>query len=343
MQRTMQAAVARRFGRPLVIEDVPRPAPGPGQILVSVVASGICDTDLHAVAGDWPIRPTLPFIPGHEGAGYVAAVGAGVTAVKEGDRVGVPWLHGACAACEQCVTGWETLCPSRQNTGYSVNGCFAEYVVANAAFVARIPATLGFADATPILCAGVTSYKGLKETEVRPGQWVVISGIGGLGHLAIQYARAMGIHVVAVDVDRDKLALARSFGAEITVDARTSDPGPEVQRLLGGAHGAIVTAVSPAACRQALGTLRSRGTCVLLGLPPGELPTPIFEVVLKRLTLRGSMGGTRRDLQEALEIAADGAVQPIIELQPLSAINDASARMKEGKLHGRIVLAIRDP
>ncbi len=343
MQRTMQAAVARRFGQPLAIEDVPIPAPGAGQVLVAVVASGVCHTDLHAINGDWPVKPTLPFIPGHEGAGYVSALGAGVTSLKEGDRVGVPWLHSACGACDPCLTGWETLCPAQQNTGYSVNGAFAEYVVAPAAYVGRIPDKLGFADAAPILCAGVTTYKGLKETEVRPGQWVVVSGIGGLGHVAVQYARAMGMHVVAVDIGSDKLALARSFGAEITLDGRRGDPGAEVQRLIGGAHGALVTAVSPVAFRQAVGMLRSGGTCVLVGLPPGEFPTPIFDVVSKRLTLRGSIVGTRMDLKEALEIAADGAVQPTIELQPLSAVNEALARMKEGNLRGRVVLAVRDP
>jgi len=343
MQRTMKAAVVREFGEPLSIEEVPVPVPGVGQVLVSIVASGVCHTDLHAASGDWPVKPTLPFIPGHEGAGYAAAVGPGVTAVKEGDRVGVPWLHSACGTCDHCLTGWETLCPSQQNTGYSVNGGFAEYVLAPAAYVGRIPDKIGFAEAAPILCAGVTTYKGLKETEVRPGQWVVVSGIGGLGHIAVQYARAMGMHVVAVDVGNDKLALARSLGAEVTVDARSADPGAEVQRIAGGAHGAIVTAVSPAAFRQAIGMLRSGGTCVLVGLPPGEFPTPIFDVVLKRLTLRGSIVGTRMDLKEALEIAADGAIQPTIEIRPLADVNDTFRRMKAGDLRGRVVLALRDP
>lgn len=343
MKRTMKAAVVRKFGEPLALEEVPVPVPGAGQVLVSIVASGVCHTDLHAASGDWPVKPTLPFIPGHEGAGYVAAVGPGVTAVKEGDRVGVPWLHSACGACDHCLTGWETLCPSQQNTGYSVNGGFAEYVVAPAAYVGRIPDKLGFADAAPILCAGVTTYKGLKETEVRPGQWVVVSGIGGLGHIAVQYAKAMGMHVAAVDVGADKLALARSLGAEVTVDARSADPGAEIQRVVGGAHGAIVTAVSPAAFRQTIGMLRSGGTCVLVGLPPGEFATPIFDVVLKRLTLRGSIVGTRMDLKEALEIAAYGAIQPTLEIKPLAEINETFLRMKQGTIRGRVVLALRDP
>lgn len=342
MQRMMKAAVVRKFGQPLSIEEVPVPTPGAGQVLVEIVASGVCHTDLHAANGDWPVKPTLPFIPGHEGAGRVVALGAGVTTLREGDRVGVPWLHSACGACDPCITGWETLCPSQQNTGYSVNGGFAEYVVAPAAYVGRIPDEIGFADAAPILCAGVTTYKGLKETETRPGQWVVISGIGGLGHVAVQYAKAMGMHVVAVDVGADKLALARSLGADLAVDARSADPAAEVQRLTGGAHGALVTAVSPGAFRQAIGMLRSGGTCVFVGLPPGEFPTPIFDVVLKRLTLRGSIVGTRMDLKEALAIAADGAVKPTISLQPLDEINAIFSRMREGTINGRIVLSMRD-
>jgi propanol-preferring alcohol dehydrogenase len=339
----MTAAIVRNFREPLSIEEVPIPTPGPGQVLVTIVASGVCHTDLHAADGDWPVKPTLPFIPGHEGAGYVSAIGPGVTSIKEGDRVGVPWLHSACGACDHCLTGWETLCPAQQNTGYSVNGAFAEYVLAPAAYVARIPDKLEFVEVAPILCAGVTTYKGLKETEVRPGQWVVISGIGGLGHVAVQYAKAMGMHVAAVDVGKDKLALARALGAEIALDARGTDPAAELQRLIGGAHGALVTAVSPAAFRQAVGMLRSRGTCVFVGLPPGELATPIFDVVLKRLTLRGSIVGTRMDLKEALQIAVDGRIQPTIELKPLSAVNETFTALREGTLRGRVVLAVRDP
>lgn len=151
-----------------------------------VRASGVCHTDLHAVTGDWPVKPTPPFIPGHEGVGEVAALGAGVTGVREGDRVGVPWLYTACGHCEHCVGGWETLCESQQNTGYSVNGGFADYVVADPEYVGHLPDGLDFGAAAPVLCAGVTVYKALKETEVKPDQWVVISGIGGLGHLAVQ-------------------------------------------------------------------------------------------------------------------------------------------------------------
>jgi propanol-preferring alcohol dehydrogenase len=341
MKRTMKAAVVRNLGKPLSIEEVPVPTPGPGQVLVQVVASGVCHTDLHAAQGDWPVKPTLPLIPGHEGTGYVVALGPGVTSLKEGYRVGVPWLHSACGACEHCITGWETLCGSQKNTGYSVNGGFAQYTLAEASHVGRIPDSLTFADAAPVLCAGVTTYKGLKETEVRPGQWVVISGVGGLGHMAVQYAKAMGMRVAAVDIGQKKLDLARDLGAEIVLDA-TKDPAGEIQRLIGGAHGVLVTAVNPEAFRQAIDMLRPRGTCALVGLPPGVFPTPIFEVVLKRLTIRGSIVGTRMDLQEALALAASGRVRSAIERQPLEAINDVFDRMRRGEINGRVVLAIGD-
>jgi len=336
----MMAAVVHEFGKPLAIEEVAVPTAGPGQILVKMAATGVCHTDLHAADGDWPVKPPLPFIPGHEGAGTVAAVGPGVTTVKEGDRVGVPWLHCACGMCEYCLTGWETLCAEQQNTGYSLNGGFAEYVLARAAYVGKLPASVDFIAVAPILCAGVTTYKGLKETDARPGQWVIISGIGGLGHIAVQYATAMGLHVGAVDVDDGKLALARSLGAEVTVNATTSDPAGEAQRTIGGAHAVLITAVSREAFRQAIGMLRRGGTCVLVGLPPGEFPTPIFDVVLKRLTIRGSIVGTRKDLQEALEFAAEGKVRATTETQPLEAINDVFGRLRKGAVQGRVVLEV---
>ena len=228
--KTMKAAVVHEFGQPLAIEEISVPTPGAGQILVKIAASGVCHTDLHAVEGDWPVKPTLPFIPGHEGVGHVVAVGAGVSHVKEGDRVGVPWLHTACGHCRHCLGGWETLCEQQQNTGYSVNGGFAEYVVADPNYVGRLPDNVSFVDIAPILCAGVTVYKGLKATDTKPGDWVVVSGIGGLGHMAVQYAKAMGLNVIAVDVDDAKLDLAGKLGASLGVNARKADPVAFVKR-----------------------------------------------------------------------------------------------------------------
>lgn len=337
----MRAARVKAFGEPLVIEEVPVPEPGPGEVLVRVVASGVCHTDLHAANGDWPVKPKLPFTPGHEAVGYVAARGAGVTLLKEGDPVGVPWLHDACGYCEYCTTGWETLCEMQHNTGYSVDGGYAEYVLAPAAYVGRLPDKPDFPAMAPILCAGVTTYKGLKETEVRPGEWVAISGVGGLGHVAIQYAKAMGLHVVAVDVSAKKLDLASRLGADIVVDCTRDDPVASVRRATaGGVHGALVTAVSVPAFRQAIGMVRRKGTVALVGLPPGEFGTPIFDVVLKRITIRGSIVGTRHDLVEAIALARDSKIQPIVTTSQLEEVNAVFARLAAGQVEGRVVLSI---
>jgi propanol-preferring alcohol dehydrogenase len=336
----MRAAVVHDFGGPLRIEEVDRPEVRPGRILVKVEASGVCHTDLHAASGDWPVKPNLPFVPGHEGVGYVSAVGAGVESVKEGDRVGVPWLHTACGLCRYCLSGWETLCGAQQNTGYTVDGAFAEYVLADPRYVGRLPAGLDFAPAAPILCAGVTVYKGLKETDTRPGDTVVVSGIGGLGHLAVQYAKAMGLRVIAVDVADEKLELARKMGADLALDAATQDAVAEVHRACGGADGVLVTAVSPKAFEQAVGMLRKGGTMSLVGLPRGSFPLSIFDTVLNRKTIRGSIVGTRLDLMEALAFAAEGRVACHYSTEKLEHINDVFQRMRSGTIDGRVVLAL---
>ncbi|MCM2330555.1 MAG: alcohol dehydrogenase AdhP [Pseudomonas sagittaria] len=338
MAKTMKAAVVTAFGKPLEIREVPVPTPGPGQLLVKIAACGVCHTDLHAAGGDWPVKPQPPFIPGHEGVGHVVAVGAGVTHIKEGDRVGIPWLHSACGHCEHCLGGWETLCHAQSNTGYSVNGGFAEYSLAEAEYVGRLPDSVGFVEIAPILCAGVTVYKGLKMTDTRPGQWVAISGIGGLGHMAVQYARAMGLNVAAVDVDDAKLDFARRLGASLTVNARQQDPAAFLQKEVGGMHGVLVTAVSAKAFEQALGMARRGGTVALNGLPPGEFSLSIFDMVLNGTTVRGSIVGTRLDLQEALDFAGQGKVHATVASEPLENINDIFARMHKGQIEGRIVL-----
>lgn len=334
----MKAAVVRAFDRPLAIEEVEVPRPGAGELLVKVEACGVCHTDLHAAQGDWPVKPAPPFIPGHEGVGHVVAVGAGVSHVKEGDRVGVPWLYSACGHCTHCLGGWETLCESQRNTGYSVNGGFAQYVLADAGYVGLLPRDIGFVEIAPVLCAGVTVYKGLKVTDARPGDWVVVSGIGGLGHMAVQYAKAMGLNVAAVDVDDAKLRLAERLGASVTVNARDTDPAAFLKQEIGGAHGALVTAVSPKAFEQAIGMLRRGGTMSLVGLPPGSFPLDIFGMVLNGITVRGSIVGTRLDLQESLEFAAQGKVRATVAADRLENINEIFARMQRGEIEGRIVL-----
>lgn len=339
MVELMRAAVVKAFGRPLTIEHVPIPIPGPGEVLVKVKACGVCYTDLHAADGDWPIRPSLPFIPGHEVAGVVATLGPGVTSLKEGDAIGVAWLHDACLRCEYCESGWETLCEHQHNTGCSCNGGFADYVIANAAFAARLPGHIDFAEIAPILGAGVTTYKGLKETEAKPGEWVAISGVGGLGHIGIQYAKAMGLKVIALDIAPEKLNLARMAGADFAINAAVPDTISEVTKVTGGGvHGVLVTAVSPAAISQAISIARRKATISLLGLPPGQFAMPIFEVVLKRITLRGSIVGTRRDLDEAIAFAAERKVKPAISRAPLEDINKVLANLKHGQVEGRVVL-----
>jgi len=339
--KTMKAVVVEKFSAPLSIREVPVPEPGPGEALMEVVASGVCHTDLHAADGDWPIKPKLPFTPGHEGTGVVVALGSGVTRLKEGDRVGLAWLYSACGHCQFCLSGWETLCLQQKNSGYSVNGSFAQYALAKADYLGLIPGELSFVDAAPILCAGLTSYKGLKEADLQAGEWVVISGgAGGLGHVAIQYAKAMGLNVASVDLGAEKTALAERLGADISIDATAQDPPAEIQKQIGGAHGVLVTAVSTAAFKQAMGMLRRGGTCVLVGLPPGEFPISIFDVVLNRYTIRGSIVGTRMDLEESLMFAADGKVKSTIETTSLESINDVFDRLRKGKVQGRIVLGI---
>lgn len=339
----MKAAVLHAFNEPLTIEQVPVKEPGENQILVKIISSGVCHTDLHACKGDWPVKPKLPLIPGHEGVGYVVALGKEVKNVKEGDIVGVPWLFSACGYCEYCISGWETLCESQQNGGYSVDGCYAEYVVADARYVAHFPFGINFKEMAPITCAGVTVYKGLKETEAKPGEWVAISGIGGLGHIAVQYAKAMGLHVAAIDVDDEKLKLAKSLGAELTVNAKQYDPGEYLKKETGGMHGVLVTAVSPIAFKQGISALRRKGTIALNGLPPGSFNLPIFDTVLNRYTVRGSIVGTRKDMIEAIQFAVEGKVKPTVHVAKLEDINSVLYEMEKGKIEGRIVLEIAEP
>lgn len=335
---TMKAAYVTQLGDQLTVGDYEKPTPGPGELLVKLVASGVCHTDLHAAEGDWPVKPSPPFVPGHEGVGVVEAVGESVDGFKVGDLVGNAWLWSACGQCEYCRSGWETLCEQQKNGGYSVDGSFGEYMLVDATYAPRIPAGSDPYEVAPVLCAGVTVYKALKETEVRPGQWVVISGIGGLGHVAVQYAKAMGMRVAAVDVADDKLALAKQHGAEVLVNAATEDPVGAINAQTGGAHGVLVTAVHPDAFGQAIGMARRGGTIVFVGLPPGDFPAPIFDIVLKRLTVRGSIVGTRQDMVEALDFYSRGLIHPTISTRSLEEINDIFDEMKKGAIDGRVVI-----
>lgn len=334
----MKAAVVNQFKEKLEIKEVEIPKPGHGEVLIKMEACGVCHTDLHAAHGDWPIKPKLPVIPGHEGVGVVVETGDGVTSLKKGDRVGVPWLFKACGECEYCLSGQETLCPNQLNGGYSADGAFAEYCVAPADYVARIPDGVDPVEIAPILCAGVTTYKALKISGAKAGDWVAVYGIGGLGHIALQYAKAMGFNVVAVDIQDEKLELAKELGADLTFNGKTTDPAQAIKDKVGGVQAAISVAVNKVAFEQAYHSVKRGGSVVLVGLPNDEIPIPIFDTVLNGVTVKGSIVGTRKDMQEALQFAADGKVRAIISTAPLDDINNVFERMEKGQINGRVVL-----
>jgi propanol-preferring alcohol dehydrogenase len=337
----MKAAVVRSFDKPLRIEDVPVPNPGHGQILVKIETCGVCHTDIHAAHGDWPVKPSPPFVPGHEGVGIVQQVGPGVTTVAEGDRVAIPWLGYACGSCEYCASGRETLCPNQRDSGYSVDGAYAEYALAEAAFVGQVPEGLDPLDAAPLTCAGVTTYKAVKVSGARSSDLTAVFGIGGLGHLAVQYAGIAGASVAAVDLVDSKLALARELGAEYSFNAATEDPVEGIQAL-GGADQAIVLAVSPAACEQAFKSLKRGGTLVFVAMPADNfVRLPIFETVLQGLTITGSIVGTRVDLAETLQLHMEGRTRVVRETRKLDEVNECFEQIVKGDVDARLVFDFR--
>ena len=337
----MKAAVVHDFTKALVYGDVPKPTPGPGEVLVKVETSGLCHTDIHAAHGDWPVKPTPPFIPGHEGVGIVEAVGPGVTSPKIGDRVAMPWLGVACGVCEYCVGGWETLCMTQVNCGYGMDGSYAEYAVSAAAYVVQVPDDIDPLDASVLACAGVTTYKAVKVSGARQGELVAVFGVGGLGHLALQYAKLTGAQVVAVDLNDEKLALARELGADYVVNALTEDPIAVIQAL-GGAHAAISVAVAPKAFEQAFASLRRGGTLVFVALPADNfVQVPIFETVINGLTIHGSIVGTRKDLAEVYAIHEQGRTRVIRETRKLEEVNECFEEVEKGLVKARIVFDLR--
>ncbi|MDX8362096.1 alcohol dehydrogenase AdhP [Cytobacillus sp. IB215316] len=336
----MKAAVVKEFKKELSVECVEKPKASNGQILVKIKACGVCHTDLHAAHGDWKVKPKLPLIPGHEGVGEVVEVGEGVTHLNVGDRVGVPWLYSACGQCEYCLTGRETLCLNQHNAGYSIDGGYAEYCLAAADYVVKVPENLGYVEAAPIFCAGVTTYKALKVGEAKPGDWVAIYGIGGLGHVAVQYAKAMGFKVVAVDTFSEKLDLAKELGADDTVNPLDEDSAEYIQREFGGVQASVCTAVSKKAFDEAYRAVKRGGKCVAVGLPPEMIEIPIFDTVLNAVSVVGSIVGTRKDLQEALQFAADGKVKTTVTKAKLEDINEIFADLEAGKINGRVVMEI---
>jgi propanol-preferring alcohol dehydrogenase len=333
----MKAAVVTAFDRPLEVVDRVAPVPGGDQVLVRIEASGLCHTDIHAARGDWPVKPTLPFVPGHEGVGVVERIGERVTDIAVGDRVAIPWLGYACGRCGYCVDGRETLCESQVNTGYGVDGAHAEYAVAHASHVVRVPDEVSSLDAAPLTCAGVTTYKAVRVSGLRPTERAAIFGIGGLGHLALQYARIFGAETIAVDVTEAKLRLATYLGADHTVNAAETDPVAAI-RALGGADVAVVLAASPAVLEQAHASLRRGGRLVLVSLPKDNvMRLPVFETVLGGISVIGSIVGTRVDLAEVFRLHAAGRTKVDVEVRKLDEINDAIEDVLAGRVTARVV------
>jgi len=335
--RTMKAAVVPELGAKLEIRELPVPEPGPGQLLVRMQASGLCHTDIHAAAGDWPVKPNPPFTPGHEGVGIVEAAGPGASLHKPGDRVAIAWLAKACGQCSYCIDGWETLCESQQNSGYSVDGAWAEYAVAFDSHVVTVPEAVTSFDAAPLTCAGVTTFKAVKVSRIQPGETAVVFGVGGLGHLALQYARDFGARVIAVDVEDAKLGLARELGADHAVNARAADPVAAI-RDLGGADVAVALATSPRVFEQAFGSLRRGGRLVCVALPADDKMTvPIFDTVISGKSIIGSIVGTRKDLADVFALHAAGRTKVIAEERHLDDVNSCIEEVLAGQVPARLV------
>jgi alcohol dehydrogenase, propanol-preferring len=332
----MRAAVITEFHQPLQIVDLETPAPGTDDLIVKVAACGVCHSDLHIVEGDFKAAKP-PLVPGHEVVGTVVALGAAVEDFAVGDRVGVAWQHSSCGVCEQCREGRENLCSKQQVTGLTVNGGYAQFMRAQAKHAIRLPEALSSIEAAPLFCAGVTVYRGLKQAGIGQGQRVAIFGIGGLGHLAVQIARAFGAQVLAVDIAEDKLQLARALGAEHTFDATAAESMKQI-RALGGAHIAIVTSAAKPAYDAALRALRPAGTLVVVGLPREPLSFHALSLVSSEARIIGSAVGTRQDIREVLALAAAGKLRCHIETQPLERINDVLDLMRAAKISGRVVL-----
>jgi propanol-preferring alcohol dehydrogenase len=334
----MKAAVIHQFKDKLEIKQLDKPTISSHEVLVKVHACGVCHTDLHACHGDWPVKPKMPLVPGHEGVGEIVEVGEQVKHLNLGDRVGIPWLYSACGYCDYCLSGNENLCLLQQNAGYSVDGSYAEYCKADGNYVVKIPDGISYVDAAPLFCAGVTTYKALKVSTAKPGEWVAIFGIGGLGHLAVQYAVAMGLNVIAIDTGTEKLKLAKDLGASFCLDFKCDDVVARVLAETGGVHASICTAVSKSGFEQSYQVIRRGGKCVLVGLPAEDMPLPIFDTVLNGVSVVGSIVDTRKDLVECLDFAARGKVKAITIEKSLEDINDIFEDMINGEITGRVVM-----
>ncbi|EEA19409.1 alcohol dehydrogenase [Talaromyces marneffei ATCC 18224] len=338
------AQVAEEVGGPLVYKQIPVPKPGPDQILVRILYSGVCHTDLHAMMGHWPLPVKMPLVGGHEGAGVVVAKGSLVHEFEIGDHAGVKWLNGSCLDCEFCRQSHEPLCADAELSGYTVDGTFQQYTLAKAAHASKIPKNVPLDAVAPVLCAGITVYKGLKESGARPGETVAIVGAGGgLGSLAQQYAKAMGLRVVAVDGGDEKRTMCEQLGAEAYVDfTKSKDVVADVKAATPGclgAHAVILLAVSEKPFQQAAEYVRSHGTIVAIGLPPDAyLKAPVFNAVVRMITIKGSYVGNRQDGVEALDFFARGLIKAPFKVAPLADLPKIYHLMEKGQIAGRYVL-----
>jgi len=334
----MKAAVIQEFKQPLVLQDVDIPVPGADEVLIKVEACGVCHSDLSIADNDWPQLKRIikkPLIPGHEVVGRVVKAGDKVQHLQAGDRVGVAWLHWSCGTCEFCQEGLENLCPNQAITGGSVDGGYAEYIKAKASHAISVPAALDPAAAAPLFCAGVTVYRAVKNAGVQAGQRVAVFGVGGLGHLAVQIAQTLGAKVIAVDVANDKLELAKELGADEVINAANEDV-LKIFRAMGGVHAALVTSSAKAAYNQAFYAVRSAGTLMVVGLPAEELSFPA--ILMREIKIRSVATGTRIDLRETLNLAAQGRIRCLIETSNLSKVNEIFNQMRRGQIRGRIVI-----
>ena len=339
----MKAAVVTQNcdGNVEIIEKDIRPLEV-NEALVEVEYCGVCHTDLHVAAGDYGDKPGR--VLGHEGIGIVTKVADGVSALNVGDRVSIAWLFKSCGACEYCNSGRETLCRSVLNAGYTADGGMATHCIVDADYAVKVPEGLDPAQASSITCAGVTTYKGIKVSGVRPGQWIAIYGAGGLGNLGVQYAKKVfGAHVIAVDINDDKLALAKESGADLVVNPAKEDAARFIQEKTGGAHAAVVTAVSKAAFNSAVDCVRAGGRVIAIGLPPESMDLSIPRLVLDGIEVVGSLVGTRQDLAEAFQFGAEGLVVPVVQKRTLSEANEIFQEMRDGTIQGRMVIDMKAP
>lgn len=310
------------------------------EALVEVEYCGVCHTDLHVAAGDYGDKEGV--VLGHEGIGIVKEIADGVQALKVGDRVSIAWMWKSCGACEYCNTGRETLCRNVLNAGYTVDGGMATHCIVNADYAVKVPDGLEPAQASSITCAGVTTYKGIKVSGVRPGQWIAIYGAGGLGNLGVQYAKKVfGAHVVAIDINDEKLQFAKEVGADLTINPNKEDATKVLQDKVGGVHAAVVTAVSKAAFNSAVDAVRAGGRVVAIGLPPESMDLSIPRIVLDGIEIVGSLVGTRKDLEEAFQFGAEGLVVPKVQMRALDEVQEIFQEMRDGKITGRMVIDMK--